>query len=213
MQIFSLIACFPGKVRRKTSNGQFLPRIDGLRFLAIAIVLAVHIIAYTIGKSTAPMRASWFGDAYEHLARGVQLFFVTLVAAYSLPTSALWTNAAIASLFGIAVTAAFRGTSLAPWMSIPWLTAIGGMCYPIYPIHIPLIYLFGYVATRAMILPNRALNALLGLLILPLSVLVFRSLFFLAVEKPCMNKQWPRDLVRFVFPAGRDNVTPLPASL
>jgi len=392
MQIFNLIAQFPATVRRKTSSGQFMPQIDGLRFLAIATVLAVHIIAYAIGKSTAPAQSFWFVSTYEHLARGVQLFFVisgfviampfvlqatngapavslmdffvrrltrleppfliamlltfaslvlvhhspartllphmlatctythavifgtkspiafitwsleievqfyltaplimtalrlkplirrlvfislsgialtlhtliaqshpvlaasllaylpfflsgivvcdlavannfwkncrsttwdvigivALVAAYSIPTSPVWTSAAMPILFGIAVTAAFRGTSMASWMSLPWLTAIGGMCYTIYLLHIPLIYLFGHVVTPAMILQNPALNVVICLLILPIPVLVSCSLFFLAIEKPCMNKHWPRDLARFIFPVRRDNVTPQPVSL
>ncbi len=392
MQIFSVIAGFPGIVRRKTSSGRFLPQIDGLRFLAIITVLAVHIITYAIGKSAAAAQSFWFADTYEHLARGVQLFFVisgfvitmpfalqarnsgptvalrdffvrrvtrleppfliamlltfaslvlvhhsparallphllatctythamiygakspiafitwsleieiqfylaaplmmtalrlrpllrrlfflsslclslilkssimhshpvlassllgylpfflsgifvcdlavthnfwksresvtwdvigisALLTAYSIPASAIWTNAAMSILFGIAVTAAFRGRSLTQWMSLAWPTAIGGMCYTIYLLHVPLIYLFGRVATRAMVFTDPALNAVIGLLLLPLPVVVSSSIFFLAVEKPCMNKQWPRDLIRFIFPVGRDNTTPQPASL
>lgn len=392
MRILSLTAAFPGILRRKTSSERFLPQIDGLRFLAIVTVLAVHIIAYTIGISVAPPRSFWFWDTYEHLARGVQLFFVisgfvitmpfalqarnggprvslraffvrrltrleppfliamlltfvalilvhhsqarallphmlatctythaliygykspiafitwsleieiqfyltaplmmtalrlgpsirrvvfvsssgialvlqgfiapshpvmalsliaylpfflcgivvcdlavahnfwknyksvtwdaigviALVAAYSIPTSALWTNSAMTILLGIGVTAVFRGLLLAQWMSLPWLTAIGGMCYTIYLLHVPLIYLFGHVASRAMVLPNPTLNVVIGLMLLPLPVLVSCFLFFLVVEKPCMNKQWPRDVMRFVIPAGPDRVTPQAASL
>jgi peptidoglycan/LPS O-acetylase OafA/YrhL len=72
----SLIAVIPTLLRRETSSGNFLPQIDGLRFVAIATVLGVHIIGFVIGKNTLPGQATWLIDNHEHLARGVQLFFV-----------------------------------------------------------------------------------------------------------------------------------------
>jgi peptidoglycan/LPS O-acetylase OafA/YrhL len=382
--VFGFVDNIPNLLQRKTSSGWFLPQIDGLRFVAIATVLAVHIVAFAIGKNTVPVQSTWLIDNHEHLARGVQLFFVisgfviampfvvnatkggprvllknfyvrrltrleppfliamvltyaslvlvhhssarellphllstctythaiiyggkspiafitwsleievqfyliaplimiafrlrpwvrrsilillavaslgtqtlishthpvlassliadlcffiagiivcdlaiasdlwkdqrrpswdiigciAIVAGYSISTRAFWSNAAMASFFGIAAIAAFRGTALARLMAARWLTAIGGMCYTIYLLHVPLIYLLGHIIAQAMRWPDLSLNALAAIILIPPPILVACSLFFLVIEKPCMNKRWPADLVRFVFASRQDN--------
>ncbi len=382
-RIFDLAAKIPGLLQRRTSSGWFLPQIDGLRFVAIATVLIVHIIAYTIGTSAASDSSSWLVSNYEHLAHGVELFFVisgfviampfairaqenkpsgslkdfyvrrlmrleppfliamvltyaslvlvhhssargllphllatctythamiygskspiafitwsleieiqfyllaplimsvfrqpswirraalaalaitslgvqglivhshpvlgfsliaylsffvagiiacdlaiensfwgerralqwdaigvvAIIGAYSLPSSGFLASAVMSLLFGTAVIAAFRGAALAQVMALPWLTAVGGMCYTIYLLHVPLIYLFGRVVRLISLGRALELNAGIQVLLLPLPILLVCSLYFLAVEKPCMNKHWPRDLARLIWAAPRE---------
>jgi peptidoglycan/LPS O-acetylase OafA/YrhL len=378
--VFGLIDSVPNLLQRKTSSGWFVPQIDGLRFVAIATVFAVHIIAYTAGTNVGSVSSPWLLGNYEHLARGVQLFFVisgfviampfmicanksdrapslkdffvrrltrleppfliamvltytslvlvhhssartllphllatctythmmvygtkspiafitwsleieiqfymiaplimtalklrawrrrlvlaslaiaslsvealtahahpviaaSLVAylpffvagiiacdlaiasdfwrnqrsprwdaiggiamfgAYAIPNSGFWGSLAMSALFGAGVIGAFRGAALASAMALRWLTAIGGMCYTIYLLHVPLIYLFGRFTRHAFIGHTQESNAGIQLLSLPLPILFACSLYFLAIEKPCMNKRWMRQLVQFVLPA------------
>jgi peptidoglycan/LPS O-acetylase OafA/YrhL len=60
---------------RITSSGNFIPEIDGLRFVAIAAVVAFHIYEYLISRSgMSPFGIA--GTALLHGQRGVPLFFV-----------------------------------------------------------------------------------------------------------------------------------------
>jgi peptidoglycan/LPS O-acetylase OafA/YrhL len=70
----NFVASLPAILRRKTSGVSFVPQIDGLRFIAIFTVFTVHVVAYVLGMK--PNSSSWLATNYEHLARGVQLFFV-----------------------------------------------------------------------------------------------------------------------------------------
>lgn len=377
--VLGVFADVPSLLQRRTSSGRFLPQIDGLRFVAIATVLAVHIIAYTVATTVGPISSSWLVDHYEYLAHGVQLFFVisgfviampfairakesqptgmlkdffvrrltrleppfliamaltyialvvvhhssarallphllatctythmmiygtkspiafitwsleievqfyliaplimtaltmrpwirravlgalaiasvtaqtlivhsrpviassliaylpffvagivvcdlaigsdlwrarrslgwdaiggvALAGGYCIPSSGFWGSAVMPVLFGTGVMAAFRGTTLARVMALRWLTAIGGMCYTIYLLHVPLIYWLGHVSRHAFIGHNLVLNAAIQTFLLSIPIFLACSLYFLAIEKPCMNKRWPRDLLRFILP-------------
>jgi peptidoglycan/LPS O-acetylase OafA/YrhL len=388
---FGLFAAVPDLLQRRTSNGWFLPQIDGLRFVAIATVLAVHIIAYTAATYVGPAPSSWLVDNYEHLAHGVQLFFVisgfviampfvlrakkskpggslkdffvrrltrleppfliamvltytslvvvhhssartllphllatctythamiygskspiafitwsleieiqfyliaplimttltlrpwirrailsvlgigslsvqtlilhshpviassliaylpffvagimvcdlaiasdlwrgqrslrwdaiggiAMLGGYSIPSSGFWESAVMPVLFGAGVMAAFRGAVMAKVMALRWLTAIGGMCYTIYLLHVPLIYLLGHITRHALVGHNLELNAGIQTVLLSPPILLACALYFLAIEKPCMNKRWPADLVRFILPTDQKGMAAETAS-
>jgi peptidoglycan/LPS O-acetylase OafA/YrhL len=383
--VFGHFAGIPDLLQRRTSSGWFLLQIDGLRFVAIATVLAVHIIAYTVAINVGPAPSSWLVDNYEHLAHGVQLFFaisgfviampfvtrakerkpagslkdffvrrltrleppfliamvltytslvvvhhssartllphllatctythtmiygskspiafitwsleieiqfyliaplimttltlrpwirravlsilaigslsaqtliirshpvmassviaylpffvarimvcdlaiasdlwrgqrslawdaiggIAIVGGYSIPSSGFWGSAVMPVLFGTGIMAVFRGTALARVMALRWLTAIGGMCYTIYLLHVPLIYLLGHITRHALVGYNLELNAGIQTILLSLPIFLACSLYFLAIEKPCMNKRWPGDLVRIILPTGRKGI-------
>ncbi|GAB4424740.1 MAG: acyltransferase [Bacteroidia bacterium] len=93
---------------------------------------------------------------------------------------------------------AFRGRLLGLFLRNPWATAIGGMCYTIYLIHLPLLelqYRFtdDWIAGTAY-LPAFALQLLVSLPV----VLGLSALFFLFIEKPCMDPDWPRHLLHWL---------------
>lgn len=69
-----------GKLKRTTSTGFFIPEIDGLRFLAIILVILIHINVFVIAKhfftatavSANPILEKFFFNGFK----GVELFFV-----------------------------------------------------------------------------------------------------------------------------------------
>jgi peptidoglycan/LPS O-acetylase OafA/YrhL len=81
-------------------------------------------------------------------------------------------------------------------LSFPPVAIIGGMCYSIYLLHYPIIsFIGGY------------LNNLLGgqqslffpsLMIVSFVIIIISAIFFLLIEKPCMNHRWPTNLVNFI---------------
>ncbi len=73
-----------------------------------------------------------------------------------------------------------------------WITAIGGMCYTIYLIHLPLAELVIRVTKGLTIGEGFVPNLLLQLAIyLPVTFAV-SVIVFLVLEKPCMDKAWPQ---------------------
>jgi peptidoglycan/LPS O-acetylase OafA/YrhL len=72
----------PGRLQRfarVTSGGKFIPCIDGLRFVAILLVLLYHLNGYVVGKATGfteqDARASEVFHWFHGANCGVQLFF------------------------------------------------------------------------------------------------------------------------------------------
>jgi peptidoglycan/LPS O-acetylase OafA/YrhL len=69
------------RFRRITTNQLYFPEIDGIRFLAITLVLLFHTHGYFVKKSPvsfidAPVHSGWLELFLSGGDRGVQLFFV-----------------------------------------------------------------------------------------------------------------------------------------
>ena len=86
--------------------------------------------------------------------------------------------------------AALRGPRTARILSNRWITTIGGMCYSIYLLHYPLLILAQrWTAGLSRLSPGLAL---LGRAVVyaPI-VLAVSGVFFVLVERPCMDPRWP----------------------
>ena len=94
--------------------------------------------------------------------------------------------------------AAFNGRFFKRFLSLPWVFTVGGMCYTIYLIHLPMLQLLTGIAVRI----TGVDSLLLGLLVsavLSLPILFAVSVaFFLLIEKPCMNPKWPYQVGNWV---------------
>jgi len=89
---------------------------------------------------------------------------------------------------------AFRGVFVNAVLTNRWLTTIGGMCYSVYLLHFAVISLV-YRHTQSLTITRLFwLNLLLQSLIVGAATLAVSGLFFIAVEKPCMRKDWPAHL-------------------
>ncbi|HJV66344.1 MAG TPA: acyltransferase [Geomonas sp.] len=67
---------FLARASRDTSSGQFIPTIDGLRFMAILSVLLFHLYTFVSRKNEAGAAADPLGAAFGCGDIGVQLFFI-----------------------------------------------------------------------------------------------------------------------------------------
>lgn len=96
--------------------------------------------------------------------------------------------------------AAFRGTWSRRLFRNVWLTTIGGMCYTIYLLHYPFIWLMARQTMRLRLTDNFDGEYLWQVaLILPALLLVCTA-FYLLIERPCMRPDWPRRLMAFFRP-------------
>lgn len=103
----------------------------------------------------------------------------------------------------VIATGAFRGRILSRALSNPWIYTIGGMCYSIYLVYSPVIVV---LQPKLTFMPNMGSTAIVshsflvdfgiqfGRLLPEIALLA--TLFFLMVERPCMNPTWPRRLLK-----------------
>jgi peptidoglycan/LPS O-acetylase OafA/YrhL len=95
--------------------------------------------------------------------------------------------------------AAFRGRICSALFSNPVITDIGGMCYSLYLFHFLIISATSRISKPIHMGQNFwAYYLLQALLVLPV-VLIFCGAFFLLVERPCMDRDWPHKLRNRLF--------------
>jgi peptidoglycan/LPS O-acetylase OafA/YrhL len=94
----------------------------------------------------------------------------------------------------IAYLAVFRGAVVNAVLTRPLLTTIGGMCYSIYLLHN--LLLNNTLTVTKGLAPFGAYPAglaLQSLIMLPF-VIAVSAVFFVLIERPCMDKNWPQRL-------------------
>jgi peptidoglycan/LPS O-acetylase OafA/YrhL len=79
--------------------------------------------------------------------------------------------------------------------SIPVLSTIGGMCYSIYLWHFAIISGFGRFFIRLKFTGYYAIDLVVFSLLMIVPILLISGLFFLYIEKPCMSKNWHKELL------------------
>lgn len=77
----------------------------------------------------------------------------------------------------------------------PLITNIGGMCYSIYLLHYPIISFFGNHLISYQVSDVLLLNYLFYAVNILIAILAVSSVFFICIERPCMNKNWHKNLI------------------
>lgn len=95
-------------------------------------------------------------------------------------------NASIFILF----TTVFKGVILNRIMTLPVIYLIGGMCYTIYLLHLAFFGLLVKVFSKLIIFENYSANLFLYLIPAFILLLIISGVFFVFIEKPCMDKDW-----------------------
>ena len=81
-------------------------------------------------------------------------------------------------------------------LSFKLITNIGGMCYSIYLLHYPLISMFGNPLLRYSFSKYSFVNITIYSVLLILTVMSISSIFYLLVERPCMDKDWYKKIFK-----------------
>lgn len=88
----------------------------------------------------------------------------------------------------------FKGPFLNWICTRKFIYIVGGMCYTIYLLHYPLLHFTGKLTSSIHFFDSYYQNLMIqALLLLPL-ILIICSVFFILIEKPCMDKNWPQKL-------------------
>ena len=98
----------------------------------------------------------------------------------------------------VAYCGVFKGVLLRRALTTRWVTLIGGMCYSIYLLHDVVLQRLLPVSTRALGTGDFAIDVTLQVLIAATAVLAVSVAYFLRVERPCMDRNWPTRLRRWV---------------
>jgi len=109
----------------------------------------------------------------------------------------------------IVFVGAFKGSVIPKILRLPIISTVGGMCYSIYLTHRTTIFVLQLLLSRFH-LPFRTWLAFSLLLVAPASIAV-GAIYFLLIERPCMDPRWPLKLIAR-FRSGPRNRPPEDAS-
>lgn len=172
---------------------RFDPEVSGFKTLAgyFQYFCAGILLAdwYTTNPSPASLRLleKWFLP--QLLGVILLILLLTSDLNHSLAVR-LWYPFAIIGFYALVLRNPF-------WQKIgstPWLVTIGGMCYSIYLWHYLLISRMGAYSLRWHFSDGYGLDFLIQLCLWVTGILLFSSLFFYFIEKPCMRKDWYKTL-------------------
>lgn len=128
----------------------------------------------------------------------IGLFFLILIWVFetedfaSNATKSAWVLIQLASIFMLYYYVIFH--KALTFLSYPIVTNIGGMCYSIYMLHSPIIYVFGKYVVNSSFSKYSVVNFSIYLILVLFIILAIASLFFLMVERPCMERDWHKKL-------------------
>jgi peptidoglycan/LPS O-acetylase OafA/YrhL len=95
--------------------------------------------------------------------------------------------------------AVFKGRIFNFFFTQPLIYIIGGMCYSIYLLHYAFFHLMVRYTSELQFDFGYGFNLLFQISIgLPL-ILFISALFYLLIEKPCMDKNWPSNFKQFLL--------------
>ena len=92
---------------------------------------------------------------------------------------------------------AFKGRIFNRIFSKPIIYLIGGMCYSIYLLHFAFFHLLLRYTSKIQLVLGYGYDLLLQILIAIPSILIVAAIFYLLVEKPCMDNKWPYKLANY----------------
>ncbi len=194
-----------------------IPHAQQRRWLLFASIFGFISLQHLLGWQHFPYKLTLLGQL-QHFLTGFLLADLYLCDWQGRPLRSYWiwdVAAALALLamclswseeygkslvFAVSLLclliATFRGRWFPRFLAYPWVAAIGGMCYTIYLIHLPLMEAVVPWSSRLYWGRSFEANLLLqALLVLPV-VLAVSIVAFLALEKPFMDKEWITRLKR-----------------
>jgi peptidoglycan/LPS O-acetylase OafA/YrhL len=119
------------------------------------------------------------------------------VAIFAIPVQ--MTYLLLPLLILIAYLATFNGPITRQIFRTEWIALTGGMCYSFYLMHM-LVISIAFKLTRRLIIPSNLLASyLIQVVLLGSCITVVGIAYFVLIERPCMDPNWPHKLrARFI---------------
>lgn len=99
------------------------------------------------------------------------------------------------SVFGIMITA-FKGKLWNYFYTRSWVYIIGGMCYSIYLLHYAFFHLLVPYTSKMSLNMGYKMDYGIQILVAVPIMLIISTVFYILIERPCMDKDWPKKLVQ-----------------
>jgi peptidoglycan/LPS O-acetylase OafA/YrhL len=110
----------------------------------------------------------------------------------------IWYNNVIFNLgVFLMMISSFKGIWFNYFFTRPWVYVIGGMCYSIYLLHYAFFHFLIPITSKLQLGMGYKMDYLLQIFVALPIVLLVSIVFYLLVERPCMDKDWPKKLVIF----------------
>jgi peptidoglycan/LPS O-acetylase OafA/YrhL len=176
-------------------SGQALFLHDSLRHYPRA---SLSILAYVQFFLVGFLLADVFLESWGEAPRRNLAWDLVAVAAWPLLFVLLHSRVLTLWLFPgwifLLYCAAFRGRFTNRFFSNRWITAIGGMCYSIYLLHYEVISAVGRVTRGLGESAPYWIYLSLQFALIGSAIVVMCGVYFVAIEKPCMRRDWPQRL-------------------
>lgn len=148
--------------------------------------LAGLLAADLYQSGTLRKQRGWTSDA---------LGFFAAIALFALPG---WWRLPGPAVTFLIITATLNSNLFRKTLSLPWISATGSMCYTIYLWHVFVMAAILKLTLR-FVLPNHyVLSLITQVAIIVPAIFFFSVALFLALEKPCMQPEWPTQLRDFI---------------
>jgi peptidoglycan/LPS O-acetylase OafA/YrhL len=99
------------------------------------------------------------------------------------------------SVFGIMVTA-FKGKIWNYFYTRSWVYIIGGMCYSIYLLHYAFFHLLVPYTSKISLNMGYKIDYGIQILVAVPIMLLVSTVFYILIERPCMDKDWPKKFLK-----------------
>ncbi len=180
------------------------------RVFIASLIIAISIVQFTIVESPRASESILFYAQF--FLMGLLIADLYIVDGKQIRPSLFWDLAGLLGLgltFGMTRTyatvhivmpwtmallfvSALRGVVLRRFFGNAWIAAIGGMCYSIYLMHFQMIAVFFKVARKCIVPGIDFLgNFAIQLLVTGVPVMAISLVFYLLIERPCMDPNWP----------------------
>jgi peptidoglycan/LPS O-acetylase OafA/YrhL len=159
----------------------------GLSLLAYFQYFLVGILlAGLMVTSFSKWKSSWMWDAIS-VPLWFLIFYVDDRFTFAVPI-----------LTFIVYLGAFKGRLIRSILHQPVVSLIGGMCYSIYLTHSLVLQGLYWVYVKVPHLGGAGEHLLIALICIPPCLIAFGAVYFILIERPCMDRSWPEKLMRFV---------------
>jgi len=146
----------------------------------------------------------WIGDQYQQGRIAEKRSpWAMLILPFWIVMMYTWSEEFLKTIVFLVALGGFFTLSLRPSLfrdilRNPWVAAIGGMCYTIYLVHLPLLEGFSKLTQGWFVHPNYLVSMLVHGVMWVLPVLMFSIAGYLFFEKPFMNRNWPSIFMQFL---------------